>query len=415
MARSIRSSQLETRTQRLKLAVRRQPYVVRVAVGIRLGYRRNAGGAGSWSAVCADGAGSTWIRKLAIADDYETSDGKNILDYWQASDAARKVGRRTNSDDTGERPLTVAEALDQYEADLKAHNQNPDNATTLRGHMKPAFAARPVTLLTAKEVYKFRTGLLATGVKPSTANRYMHSLCAALSLAARLDERIANTRAWKLKALPDTSEADHVNAVILTEPQVHASIRAAYELAHAFGLHVETLAVCGCRPVQARRMIVSDLQDLPDGTWRLLVPSSKKGGRGRQIERRPLPVPAGLALRLRAAAAGRASNEPLLLDPSGRPWNKQGHAKPWKQVARVARLPAAATVYRLRDASIIRALLKGIPTRLVASMHDTSTAILERHYARFIQTDPTAALMLASQVNFDPTEEAGDKVIPLVR
>ena len=40
MAVKIRSSQIESRTQRAKLVPRGNPYVVRVAPGIRLGYRR---------------------------------------------------------------------------------------------------------------------------------------------------------------------------------------------------------------------------------------------------------------------------------------------------------------------------------------------------------------------------------------
>ena len=70
MARKIRSYQLETRTQRLKLAIRRKPYTVRVAPGIRLGYRRNAT-SGTWSVLGADGQGGSWLRRLALADDHD--------------------------------------------------------------------------------------------------------------------------------------------------------------------------------------------------------------------------------------------------------------------------------------------------------------------------------------------------------
>ena len=61
MPRRIRSSLLETRTARLKLARRQKPYWIAVAPGISLGYRRNVT-VGSWSVRCADGAGSNWIR-----------------------------------------------------------------------------------------------------------------------------------------------------------------------------------------------------------------------------------------------------------------------------------------------------------------------------------------------------------------
>jgi hypothetical protein len=62
MARSIRAPQLETRTARLKLELRKKPYMVRVAPGVRLGYRRNET-AGTWSVIAADGKSGNWVKK----------------------------------------------------------------------------------------------------------------------------------------------------------------------------------------------------------------------------------------------------------------------------------------------------------------------------------------------------------------
>jgi len=38
----------------------------------------------------------------------------------------------------------------------------------------------------------------------------------------------------------------------------------------------------------------------------------------------------------------------------------------------------------MRHSSIVRAIRAGLPIRLVAVMHDTSVAMIERHYARYI-------------------------------
>jgi hypothetical protein len=59
MARKIRFPDLETRTARRKLAVRKKPYTVAAARGIRLAYRRNQGG-GVWST----GPGRTGARAV---------------------------------------------------------------------------------------------------------------------------------------------------------------------------------------------------------------------------------------------------------------------------------------------------------------------------------------------------------------
>jgi hypothetical protein len=41
-------------------------------------------------------------------------------------------------------------------------------------------------------------------------------------------------------------------------------------------------------------------------------------------------------------------------------------------------------MYALRHSSIVRALLAGVPARVVAAVHDTSIGMLERTYSAFI-------------------------------
>jgi len=116
MARSIRSSTLETRSARLKLPIAKKPIFLRIAPGVGLGYRRNRT-AGTWVARVADGRGANWTKGIGSADDFDEADGAVILDFWQAQEKARIIGR----DDPGagsSKPLTVAQALDAYEAFL---------------------------------------------------------------------------------------------------------------------------------------------------------------------------------------------------------------------------------------------------------------------------------------------------------
>jgi hypothetical protein len=94
-------SQLESRTQRAKLIARRKPYSLRIAPGIRVGYRRNSDSAGTWSVICADGAGGSWMKRIALADDHEDADGKTIMDFWQACDAARQLAKGEIRNGTG--------------------------------------------------------------------------------------------------------------------------------------------------------------------------------------------------------------------------------------------------------------------------------------------------------------------------
>ena len=206
MARRIRSSSLETRTARLKLAKQRKPYWQTVAPGISVGYRRNEG-VGSWSVRAADGAGSNWIKAIGIADDHEDADGANVLSFWQATDKAKAMARGSNAD--AGRPATVSEALDDYATDLSVRGAHPLNATQPRHHLTPALLSKPVSMLTVRELRNWRNGLTAV-MKASSVNRMNKALKAALNLAAAHDDRIGNRKAWTvgLGALPEADDSE---------------------------------------------------------------------------------------------------------------------------------------------------------------------------------------------------------------
>src|SRR5690348_16078426 len=112
MARSTRSSTLETRSGRLRLAVAKKPVFVKIGLGISLGYRRNKT-AGTWVVRVADGKGANWTKAVGTADDFDDSDGNLILDFWQAQEKARTLGH-TQRGGAVHKPATVREAIDTY-------------------------------------------------------------------------------------------------------------------------------------------------------------------------------------------------------------------------------------------------------------------------------------------------------------
>ena len=46
--------------------------------------------------------------------------------------------------------------------------------------------------------------------------------------------------------------------------------------------------------------------------------------------------------------------------------------------------PAVVQLYALRHSSIVRMLLKNVPVRLTASLHNASAAMVEKHYSKHI-------------------------------
>jgi integrase len=145
---------------------------------------------------------------------------------------------------------------------------------------------------------------------------------------------------------------------------------------------VPKAATTGARPSQIARLDVADLQDDRDDA-RVMMPSSLKGRGRKRVERRPVPIPASLAAKLRQAAAGKPFDAPLLPRGDGGRWQHADYFRPFTRAAAQAGL-AHVTAYALRHSSIIRALLANVPIRIVAASHDTSVPILERNYASYI-------------------------------
>jgi integrase len=402
MARRLRAPTLETRAARLRLKVRRKPYFVPVAPGISLGYRRNLG-SGSWLVRCADGKGGSWTKGFATADDFEDASGDTVLDFWAAQTRARELVRGPHTD--ASKPVTVAEALDEYERDLATRGGLVAHVGRVRRLLTPALLERPVGLLVMRELRRWRDGELARGLKPASVTRTCKAFAAALSYAANHDPTITNRAAWKigLAALPDSHVA-RVDAV-LSDAQVRAVVAACYAASEPLGLLVEVLATTGCRPVQAARLLVGDLQ-----ADRLLMPRSVKGRGKKRIDRRPIPIPAALVVKLRAAAGDRPAGAPLLLY-QGQAWHpERSHlARHFTRALAAAGLPRVVA-YSLRHSSVVRCLLRGLAVRLAADMHDTSVAMLEHTYAKYIADHSDTAIRAAQ---LDLTPDVNGKVVPL--
>jgi integrase len=364
-----------------------KPYWVKVAPGIHLGYRRNQPGSpGTWNVRSGSGKGA-WIKLIAIADDLEPAAPPTVLDFWQAQEAARIFARKqpgAPADDS--RPVTVKEALDRYETHLKARGGDVSNAQRPRRYLTPALLAKPVQLLTADELERWRDDLVGR-IKPATVNRVVKGLLAALNLAARYDARIRKNRGeFKIKVLPGAGRARNV---ILETRDVLRVVAATYKHDPDLGLYADVLAETGARSSQAARLRVDDL--ILGKEPRLMMPRSGKGGVddriARKLEQIPVAITVELARRLKAAAAGRTSDEPLLLQKNGCAWGDDPSAAyddDMRAIVASVGLPAKVTMIALRHSAIARMLLDGISSELVAKNCDTSVQIIATNYARYI-------------------------------
>jgi integrase len=414
MARKVSFSALESRSARLRLKVRRRPYSgPSLARGVVLLYRRNKT-SGTWVLKASDGHGAYWTKAIALADDFDDSDSKAVLTFYEAQEAAKKLARGDGGGSGDTAPITVDGALTAYRDDLIARQSNPYNADWPRVHLTSVLLAKPVALLSANELKRWCDGLLGT-IAPSTVNRLGRCLCAALELAAQHDARIQNRQAWET-GLADLPNAQQARNVILSDAKVREFVASAYGLDRQFGLLADLLAITGARPSQAARLRVEDLQDHPTRPKIMLPKSAKGGGRNRaqkKAERYSVPITPALSAKLKAAALDRADDMPLLLQSDGRAWGDNPGQSYHRLVADVVAAISAdpdATMYSLRHSSIVRALLRNVPIRLIAATHNTSTRMIEANYSKYI-TEHADDISRIGLLQDEPP--AGDNVVAL--
>jgi integrase len=376
------TSPLESVEYRLKLKPRRKPYnPITIAPGLRLACRRNARNACTWVALRADAKGGEQQVRIGSADDNERADGVHVMTYWQATEVARKLVR--SSTEPGDDLATLESMFDgPYRKHLIATGKRVSNISRSRKHIPLAMLKKPIALVTTKELLALKQGLLTGGkLKQTSVRRIMKPILAAVKLAEGLDRRIQNGDEWRriLGGIDDNYDSRNVD--VIPDADVHRFVAAAHAIEEAFGLFVEVLAHTGARPSQAARLLVRDLLYDPQ-TPRLHMPSSRKGRGQRKVTHQPVAISLELARKLKAASKGKPASALLLPKSDGTPWKEGDHDRQVKKVAVATGIDI--TIYVLRHCSIVRGLLAGVPIRIVAASHDTSTQQVERTYSKHI-------------------------------
>jgi integrase len=417
---------IDTAAKRARLPARKNPYWHGVSGGrggVSLGYRKSAKGRpGGWiGKIVVEGARIE--ERVGVADDPGAGPGAlpypkavtAALDWAHQRYAAIEARRAGGAEDA--RP-TVHTAVTAYIAERRGrslHGRDAHSRLTKHVLADDAFAATPLGKLTADLIGAWRDRL-SQELSASTVNRLLNDLRAALNAAAvkhrrQLPAHLAAEIRAGTKAAPEAGEA---RRQILSDGDVRRIVDEAFAIEPEgdFGRLVLLAAATGARFSQLAALAVADVQA---ERLRIMVPASKKGRSAKAPGRIAVPIGPDVLERLQPALVGRGGHEPLLMhwikrqtgpwvwERSGRSaWKSASEAdRLWSRTVAAARLPPETVMYALRHSSIVRGLRAGLPVRLVAALHDTSTAMVEKHYAAFI-VDATeelarrAVMLLAS-------------------
>lgn len=415
MAKILTESQLSSRASRAIFD--KKTYWRGIDPDTHLGYRKAARG-GHWVVRWYRGAGDYEQATLAKADDAFPANGVDVLDFTQAIREAKNFvsARRQECLAQSDGPaLCVSDAIHAYlikrEKREKAQLGSEALKRDARSRLAKYVLAYPLSALALHELHEnhlqnWRRSL-PERLAPTTILRLIGDLKAALNDAAsQYRRKLPADFALIIKEGLKLSEPREANArrQILNEEEVkrlilaarHVDIAGRWEgdLYHLILL----LAATGARFSQIRRLLVSDLQI---DACRVMIPTSRKGAGGKRVEKIAVPLSEEVIIELAPLIKGRASRAPLLerwrhtqISPMEwsrerrGPWNHASEmTRPWAQIIEQSGLffPNDTLLpYALRHSSIVRGLRAGLPTRLVAALHDTSVLMIEKHYAAYV-------------------------------
>ncbi|MGA0594065.1 tyrosine-type recombinase/integrase [Enterovirga sp. CN4-39] len=400
------SSAIDTAAKRARLEPRRNPYWQGISGGrggVSLGYRKAARGPGTWVAKLVIDKQRAEER-LAPADDAGAVAG--ALPYPAAVSETLAWAKKqfakieAENSDRGASP-TVRGVVEAYVKARKERHETAarDAESRLKKHVlaDAKFADLPLAKLTARDVLSWR-GRLPEKLAPSTVNRLLNDVRAALNGAAELHRReLPASLPGEIKAgTKALSVGDNARKQVLSDTQIKAALSAAAAVDDTgdFGRLILLLAATGARFSQVARLTVGDVQIARS---RITVPVSRKGRAGKAVPKLAIPVGPDVIEHLRPAF-DRGAEDPLLLHWVSRQigpveWERV-ERKPWKQASEALRLwdkarakaelPADTMMTAFRHSSIVRGLKANLPVRLVAALHDTSIQMIEKHYSAYI-------------------------------
>lgn len=389
MARTDRSSDLHSRTARLKLKAGKRHFARSFQRGTAVGYRRGERRS-SWLVRLANADGGYTMTQIGTADDYTGADGIDVLDYYQATEKARQVAalhERARAGEVSTSKATVNDALDAYlaNADVEGKKTAADMRRIAKNLIRPSLGNIPLSKLRKGDVADWRNEMAANkrtrAGKPfpvdrndpeavrkakAKANRLLNTLKAALNFAYQ-NHMTATDAAWK--TVKPFRDVDAPKVEYLTADEATRLVNAC---APDFRQLVQAALYTGARYGE---LIAAKVRDYnPEAKTLYLLET--KNGKPRHV---PLTDQGGALFE--RAAAGRSPHDRLLVRADGSQWGRSHQIRPMREACDNAELRRIG-FHILRHTFASQLVLNGTPLQIVSKvLGHSDTRITERHYA----------------------------------
>jgi integrase len=372
---------ITTRTARMRLKPKREPYWAKLGKARAVGFRR---GPDTWIARLTSGDGRKTYKALdELGPDPDYNAAKTAAESWFAltTGTARRVVRRG----------TVRSALAAYLWQLRRIGRRKAAvaaAALFKLVIDDGLGMLKLESVQRDDVEAWRTRQRIKGRAPRSTNRYTRQVIAAIRLAIEELGHTGNLRAWDLTPLMDDVEESSEAAVFLNAEQ---RARLIAKCPQALANFLTALAHTGARPSE---IAVATARDFDPASGTLTMRSRK--GRPVKLKARGVMLSSEGAQFFRAQARDKTPSAPLIANAhDGGHWTRQEWAKGIRKAAGAAnenakvaqRIPAGVSAYSFRHARISELLqIYGVDPLTVASQTGTSLGQMEKYYFKFMPT-----------------------------
>lgn len=377
---AVRTYQIARARDRAKLPVRAAPYYQSLGRCCAIGYRRTLRGPGTWIARWTNSLRVHTTRSLGRLDE---------LDFRQACADAHRWFSQCRSGVA--RSGTVDGACRDHVNNLRVE-KGEQSSSFVEGRFKAHVYDAPIAVLkldklSTRDVEQWRNGLLRV-MKKSSANRVLRDFKSALNYVARRDH--LDDKSWRyVRAFKGPNSADGVRTIYLSVAQRSRLIQHAHpDLANL----IRGLLFTAARPLSGAELPVAKVSDFDPQQKNLTLRNYKGDGSERK---RVVPL-SDSAVEFFTVLSKDKQPCDYLFTKGGNRWQRHMWSNGIEAAMRKAnkkadeegvpadRLPYDTCAYTMRHCAITDRLKAGISIGRVAKDAGTSIAMIEKHYAKFL-------------------------------